>query len=89
MRAIIDLLSSVKDGNESDTFTRDEVRALIDWHVSNIMDTELCQQRLQAEQQRGEQIAQKARDTLDTLMGLWDASASAPALKVVVDDGTL
>lgn len=78
----IDALNErMTDPNE--TFTPEEVQALIDWNVTRATNDEYQKTRLAAVMQGAAATTEFANESMSRLEALWDASTMVPELEVI------
>lgn len=78
---IDELNERMTDSNE--TFTPEEVQALIDWNVTRATNDEYQKTRLAAVMQGAAATTEFANESMSRLEALWDASTMVPELEVV------
>lgn len=83
---IDELNERMTDPNE--TFTPEEVQALIDWNVTRATNDEYQKTRLAAVMQGAAATTQFANESMSRLEALWDASTMVPELEVVTNEPT-
>lgn len=78
---IDELNERMTDPNE--TFTPEEVQALIDWNVNRATNDEYQKTRLAAVMQGAAATTEFANESMSRLEALWDASTMVPELEVI------
>lgn len=67
----------------NETFTPEEVQALIDWNVARATNDEYQKTRLAAVMQGAAATTEFANESMSRLEALWDASTMVPELEVI------
>ena len=70
----------------TETFTQEEVQALIDWHVARATADEYNTTKLAAIMQAATATTAYANAAMDNLLALWDASPMVPDLQVITNE---
>ena len=78
---IDELNERMTDPNE--TFTPEEVQALIDWNVTRATNDEYQKTRLAAVMQGAAATTEFANASMSRLEALWDAATMVPELEVI------
>lgn len=78
---IDELNERMTDPNE--TFTPEEVQALIDWNVTRATNDEYQKTRIAAVMQGAAATTEFANESMSRLEALWDASTMVPELEVI------
>lgn len=83
---ITELNERLKD--DTATFTSDEVRILLDWHIRAELKNDYQVQRVASVMQQAVVTTELVNASMQQLLALWDTGAARPDLEVVTDDGT-
>ena len=83
---ITELDERLKD--DAATFTSEEVRALLDWHIRAELKNDYQVQRVASVMQQAVATTELVNDSMKQLLALWDTGDTRPDLVVVTDDGT-
>lgn len=79
---LIDRLNNRVSG---ESFTPDEVDALIDWYVSHAVTDEQRESWDEANAQANQAIVDKSTATMNQLLSLWDNTPMTPTLEVIAN----
>lgn len=80
---LIDRLTNRAPG---ESFTPDEVDALIDWYVQHAVTDAQRESWDEANAQANQAIVDKSTATMNQLLSLWDGTPMKPTLEVVTYD---
>lgn len=69
-----------------ESFTPDEVDALIDWYVSHAVTDAQRESWDEANEQANAAIVAKSNATMNQLLSLWDPTPMTPTLEVISND---
>lgn len=65
------------------TFTRDEVRALLDWHIRHELQSDYQTQRVASVMQQSVLATEQVNASMAQLLSLWERGETSPTLEVV------
>lgn len=80
------LIDRLKNRVQGESFTPDEVDALIDWYVQHAVTDAERESWDEANAQANQAIVDKSTATMNQLLSLWDSTPMTPTLEVIAND---
>lgn len=80
------LIDRLKNRVQGESFTPDEVDALIDWYVQHAVTDAERESWDEANAQANQAIVEKSTATMNQLLSLWDSTPMTPTLEVITND---
>lgn len=80
------LIDRLKNRVQGESFTPEEVDALIDWYVQHAVTDAERESWDEANAQANQAIVDKSTATMNQLLSLWDSTPMTPTLEVIAND---